>query len=106
VHGAGAPWPGLPRLRLSAGAGPGVSARLSLNEARLAHAGPPGDPTDSARLIRHVGRPPAPALGVHARLADNDYADKIEITDQQLAAVNLTRDTFHGEWNYTIKPSP
>jgi len=21
-----------------------------------------------------------------------------------LAALNLVRDTFHGEWNYTLKP--
>ena len=25
-------------------------------------------------------------------------------SDAELAAVNLTRDKFHGEWNYTIKP--
>jgi hypothetical protein len=23
----------------------------------------------------------------------------------QLAAVNITRDTFHGDWNYNINPS-
>jgi hypothetical protein len=45
-------------------------------------------------------------LEVHARLDNNTYPDKIEVTDQQLAAVNLHRDAFHGEWNYTIKPSP
>jgi hypothetical protein len=45
-------------------------------------------------------------LEVHARLDNNPYPDKIEITDRQLAAVNLHRHTFHGEWNYTIKPSP
>jgi hypothetical protein len=25
--------------------------------------------------------------------------------DRELKAVNLTKDTFHGEWNYTIKPN-
>ena len=45
-------------------------------------------------------------LKVFARLDENEYPDKITITDQQLAAVNITRDPFHGEWNYTIKPSP
>jgi transposase len=44
-------------------------------------------------------------LEVYARLDNNDYP-KIEITDQQLAAVNITRDPFHPEWNYTINPSP
>ena len=44
-------------------------------------------------------------LEVHARLDNNTYPDKIEITDQQLAAVNIHPHAFHGEWNYTIKPS-
>ena len=43
-------------------------------------------------------------LEVHARLDENEYP-KIEVTDAELAAVNLTRDTFHGEWNYSINPS-
>jgi hypothetical protein len=43
-------------------------------------------------------------LKVYVRLDQNEYP-KIEITDAQLAAVNLTRDPFHGEWNYTISPS-
>lgn len=28
----------------------------------------------------------------------------IEVTDAELAAVNLTRDEFHPEWNYSISP--
>ena len=43
-------------------------------------------------------------LKVHARLDDNEYP-KIEVTDEQLAAVNITHDAFHPEWNYTISPS-
>jgi hypothetical protein len=43
-------------------------------------------------------------LEVHARLDDNEYP-KVEVSDEQLAAVNITRDAFHPEWNYTIKPS-
>jgi hypothetical protein len=45
-------------------------------------------------------------LEVFARLDENEYPDKIAVTDAQLAAVNITRDKFHPEWNYTIKPSP
>jgi hypothetical protein len=26
------------------------------------------------------------------------------VSDTQLAAVNLIRHTFHGDWNYTITP--
>ena len=43
-------------------------------------------------------------LTVHARLDENTYPKGIKITDQQLARVNITTDTFHPEWNYTIKP--
>ena len=45
-------------------------------------------------------------LEVYARLDQNAYPDKLQISDQQLAAVNITRHPFHGEWNYTITPSP
>jgi transposase len=43
-------------------------------------------------------------LDVYARLDNNDYP-KIEVTDDQLATVNITRNEFHPEWNYTISPS-
>jgi len=43
-------------------------------------------------------------LDVYARLDDREYP-KVEVTDQQLAAVNLVPAEFHPEWNYTIKPS-
>jgi transposase len=44
-------------------------------------------------------------LQVYARLDDNDYP-KTDVTDAEVAAVNIARDTFHPEWNYTITPSP
>jgi len=44
-------------------------------------------------------------LKVYARLDENTYPKAIEITDDQLAAVNLTGDTFHPEWNYQITPA-
>jgi hypothetical protein len=43
-------------------------------------------------------------LKVYAQLDERDYPDKIRVTDAELATVNLTRDDFHGEWNYTINP--
>ncbi len=43
-------------------------------------------------------------LQVNARLDENDYP-KVEVTAAELAAVNLTRHSFHGEWNYSINPS-
>ena len=44
-------------------------------------------------------------LKIYARLDDRNYERGIEISDAQLAAVNITRHAFHGDWNYTITPS-
>jgi hypothetical protein len=44
-------------------------------------------------------------LDVYARLDDGAYPKGIHVSDQQLAAVQLTGDAFHPEWNYTINPS-
>ena len=44
-------------------------------------------------------------LKLYAQLDENHYERGIEITDEQLAAVNITRHAFHGDWNYTINPS-
>jgi hypothetical protein len=35
----------------------------------------------------------------------NDYPKGITVTDAEMAAINIKLDPFHGEWNYTIKPS-
>lgn len=44
-------------------------------------------------------------LHVRAELDQNSYPAGIKITNQALAAVNLRRAKFHGEWNYTIRPA-
>ncbi len=36
----------------------------------------------------------------------NTYPTGIKVSDEALAALNLLRDSFHGEWNYTIQPQP
>jgi transposase len=45
-------------------------------------------------------------LKVYARLDEREYPKKVQVTDEQLAAVNLTPDPFHPEWNYSISPRP
>ena len=45
-------------------------------------------------------------LKVRAELDENKYAKGVVVSDAQLAAVNILRHEFHGEWNYTILPSP
>ena len=44
-------------------------------------------------------------LNVFARLDDTTYPQKIKITNEQIAAVNITAHQFHPEWNYRISPS-
>jgi len=41
-------------------------------------------------------------LRIKARLDTRRYAAGIKVSDQQLAAVNLKPDPFHGEWNYAV----
>ena len=43
-------------------------------------------------------------LTVRAELDENEYPKGIVVPDAQLAAVNLSRHEFHGEWNYQILP--
>ena len=43
-------------------------------------------------------------LTIRAELDENEYPTGIKVTDEQMAALKLTRDEFHGEWNYTISP--
>ncbi len=44
-------------------------------------------------------------LKVYAQLDDREYEKGIKVTDEQLATINITRNPFHGDWNYTITPS-
>ncbi|MDP9187776.1 MAG: ISAzo13 family transposase [Actinomycetota bacterium] len=43
-------------------------------------------------------------LEVFARLDERAYPKGLRISDTELAAVQLEGNTFHPEWNYTIKP--
>jgi hypothetical protein len=43
-------------------------------------------------------------LKVRAELDENKYPKGIKISDAQLASVNLSPHSFHGDWNYTIAP--
>lgn len=32
------------------------------------------------------------------------YESEIKVTDEELEQVNIVKNNFHGEWNYTIFP--
>lgn len=43
-------------------------------------------------------------LQVQCQLDTNSYPKGIKISDETMATLNMERDSFHGEWNYTISP--
>lgn len=43
-------------------------------------------------------------LRIKAKLDTNSYETGIKVTDEELAAVKIKKDSFHGEWNYIISP--
>jgi transposase len=45
-------------------------------------------------------------LRVEAALDRGTYPTRVEVTDEQLAQVQLRPHAFHGEWNYSILPRP
>jgi hypothetical protein len=44
-------------------------------------------------------------LTVHCELDTDLYPKGIVVSDDEMAALNIVRTEFHGEWNYTIRPS-
>jgi len=44
-------------------------------------------------------------LEVRCEIDRNLYPKGIKVTDEEMHAINITRDNFHGEWNYTISPN-
>jgi len=43
-------------------------------------------------------------LRIDAGVDDTVYEKGIEVSDEEMDALNIKRDKFHGEWNYTIMP--
>ena len=43
-------------------------------------------------------------LTVRCELDENTYAKGVKVSDAEMAALNITGEAFHPEWNYTIAP--
>jgi hypothetical protein len=43
-------------------------------------------------------------LTVHAELDSGEYPTGIRVSDDEIAALPITRHRFHGDWNYTLHP--
>jgi len=66
-----------------------------------------GKPLESLEVVVNLiaGTTTNMGLKIYAQLDDRVYEKGVEVTDDQLAAVNITRHQFHADWNYTIIPS-
>ena len=43
-------------------------------------------------------------LTVHSELDTDVYPSGIKVSDREVAEIDLRRDKFHGDWNYTLHP--
>jgi hypothetical protein len=66
-----------------------------------------GKPLESHEVIINLiaGTTTATGLKIYAQLDDREYERGVKVTDAQLAAVNIARNAFHGDWNYAVTPS-
>jgi hypothetical protein len=61
--------------------------------------------TDYRTIVELIGATTSKAgLTVRCQLDENLYPSGIKVSDEEMAELNILRDDFHGEWNYTIKP--
>ena len=44
-------------------------------------------------------------LQVYCEIDGNLYPKGVKVREQEMNAINITRDAFHGDWNYTISPN-
>jgi len=62
--------------------------------------------TSYAAIVQLIGSTKTAAgLRIRAELDEHPYPPKEEVTAAQLANVRLIPSSFHGEWNYTIRPN-
>ena len=45
-------------------------------------------------------------LTIQSELDENLYETGRKITDEEMEGLSITREEFHGEWNYTLMPRP
>ena len=64
-----------------------------------------GRPLLSRRVVVNlIGRTTTTeGLRIKAKLDTQRYPLKIQVSDEELAAIAIHPDKFHGEWNYAIK---
>jgi hypothetical protein len=66
-----------------------------------------GEPLTSREVVvnRISNTKTSAGLMIVAQLDEQFYEKGRKVSDEELAAVNIERAIFHGEWNYVIKPN-
>ncbi len=66
-----------------------------------------GQPLISHEVIVNLiaGTTTRKGLKVHAELDESSYPSGIKVSDAEFEKIRITRNSFHGEWNYRIDPS-
>lgn len=61
--------------------------------------------TDRLAVVELIGATTTKTgLRVECALDESTYEKGVKVTDAEMAALDITGDKFHPEWNYTIKP--
>ena len=65
-----------------------------------------GKPLISHEVIVNLiaGTTTATGLTVHSELDTDIYPPGVKVSDREVAEIDLRRDKFHGDWNYTLHP--
>jgi hypothetical protein len=59
---------------------------------------------DYETIVQLIGRvETTKGLKVKSKIDENIYEKGIKVSDQQMKEITITREGFHGEWNYPIK---
>lgn len=60
---------------------------------------------DTATIVQLIGNTKTKkGLQIKSKLDEKAYQKGIVISDEEFMAINIEREAFHGEWNYTISP--
>lgn len=86
---------------------PGAEPEEKINYKNTGLTGPaPTGMTSHETILQLIGATTtATGLTVTATLDTGSYPIGIKISNRAMAALPITRDEFHGDWNYTLHPT-
>ena len=64
-----------------------------------------GRPLESLEVVVNLSASTTATTGLRAALDTDEYPTGVKVNDALMAALHLTPDKFHGDWNYAIAPA-